>query len=261
MNRYAESGVPSSGVDVTMLQQLLLHTREAKREDVGAMANIFIQSFRHDKIAQLLYPHDSIWPDVVEMIRHYLLDDFTYLVLAEDEYTDTIVGWTSVSLVAAGVDDYFDYCDSTVWAGRQLLRREARDRGEGPVPVDEMKRAALISKLREHNRNGQNRHVDRDRLAFNTIAIKPDVFQPEIQEIAYRLIDHIRDVAKSERLPLWAQIPENSLGDLEKLYEGTGFAQMGSFELDLNRYTTEEHRKGSNWRVQKWTQWVLRAGN
>ena len=261
MSRYAGSRVPSSGVDVTMLQHLLLHTREAKREDVGAMANIFIQSFRHDKIAQLLYPHDSIWPDVVEMIRTYLLDEFTYLVLAEDEYTDTIVGWTSVSLVAAGVEDYFNYCDSTVWAGRRLLRREARDRGEGPVPMGEMKRAALISKLREHNRDGQNRHSDRDRLVINTIAIKPDVFESEIQEIAYRLIDHIRDVAKRERLPLWAQIPGNSLGDLEELYKGTGFAQVGSFDLDLNRYTTEEHRSRSNWTIQKWTQWVLRAEN
>lgn len=259
MSRYAESGVPSSGVDVTMLQHLLLHTREARREDVGALANIFIRSFRHDKTAQLLYPHDSIWPDVVEMIRTYLLDDYTFLVLAEDEYTDTIVGWTSVSLVAAGVDDYFNYCDSTVWAGRQLLRREARDRGEGPVPVDEMKRAALISKLREHNRDGQNRHADGNRLVINTIAMKPDVFESEIQEIAYRLIDHIRDIAKRERLPLWAQVPKNSLGNLEELYEGTGFAQVGSFELDLNRYTSEEHRRRSNWGVQKWTQWVLRT--
>ena len=261
MSRYAESGVPSSGVDVTMLQELLLHTREARREDVGAMANVFIRSFRHDKIAQLLYPHDSIWPEVVEMIKSYLLDDYTYLVLAEDEYTDTIVGWTSVSLVASGEDDYFKYCDSTVWAGRQLMRKEARARGEAPVPMDEMKRAALISKLREHNRNGQNRHASGDRLVINTIAMDPDVFETEIQEVAYRLIDHIRDVAKRERLPLWAQVPKNSLGYLEELYGGTGFAQVGSFELDLNRYTSEEHRRRSNWRVDKWTQWVLRVEN
>ena len=261
MSRYAESGVPSSGVDVTMLQELLLHTREARREDVGAMANVFIRSFRHDQTAQLLYPHDSIWPEVVEMIKSYLLDDYTYLVLAEDEYTDTIVGWTSVSLVASGEDDYFKYCDSTVWAGRQLLRKEARARGEAPVPMDEMKRAALISKLREHNRNGQNRHASGNRLVINTIAMDPDVFETEIQEVAYRLIDHIRDVAKRERLPLWVQVPKDSLGDLEELYGGTGFAQVGSFELDLSRYTSEENRRRSNWRVQKWTQWVLRVGN
>ena len=257
MSGYAESGVSSSGVDVTMIQELLLHTRDARREDVGAMANVFIRSFWHDKIAQLLYPHDSIWPEVVEMIQAYLLDDYTYLVLAEDEYTDTIVGWTSVSLVTSDEDDYFKYCDSTVWAGRQLLRREARARGEAPVPMDEMKRAALISKLREHNRDGQNRHACGNRLAINTIAMKPDVFESEIQEIAYRLIDHSRDVAERECLPLWAQVPNNSLGDLEELYEGTGFTKVGSFELDLNRYASEEHRSRSSWRIQKWTQWVF----
>ena len=261
MSRYAESGVPSSGVDVTMLEELLIHTRDARKEDIGAMANVFMRSFRHDKIAQLLYPHDSIWPEVVEMIKTYLADDCTHLVIAEDEYTDTIVGWTSVSLVASGEDDYFKYCESTVWAGRQLLRREARARGEAPVPMDEMKRAALISKLREHSRNGQNRHASGNRLAINTIAIDPDVFWTEIQEIAYRLIDHIRDVAKGERLPLWAQVPNYSLGDLEEVYGGTGFVHVGSFELDLNRYASEEHRRRSNWGVQKWTQWVLRVGD
>ena len=257
MSEYAESGVPSSGVDVTMLQELQLHTRDARGEDVGAMANIFIQSFRHDKTAQLLYLHDSISPVVVDMIKSYLLDDFTYLVLAEDEYSDTIVGWTSVSLVTSGEDDDFKYCDSTVWAGRELLRREARTIREAPVPMEEMKQAALISMLREHNRTGQNRHINGDHLVINTIAMNPDVFEREIQEIAYRLIDHIRDVAKSERLPLWAQVPEKSLGDLEELYEGTGFAQVGSFELDLNLYASEEHRRQSTWSVQKWTQWVL----
>ena len=261
MSRYAESGVPSSGVDITMLQELLLHTRDAKREDVGAMASVFIRSFRHDKTAQLLYPHDSIWPEVIEMIKSYLVDDYTHLVLAEDKLTDTIVGWTSVSLVASGEDDYFKYCDSTVWAGRQLLRKETRARGEAPVSMDEMKRAALISKLREYNRNGQNRHASGNSLVINTVAINPDVFELEIQEVAWRLIDHIRDVARIERLPLWAQVPRNSLGDLEELYGGTGFAQVGSFELDLNRYTSEEHRRRSNWGVQKWTQWVLRLGN
>ena len=261
MSRYAESGVSSSGVDVTMLQELQLRTRDARGEDVGAMANIFIRSFRYDETAQLLYNHDSISPVVVDMIKSYLLDDFTYLVLAEDEYTDTIVGWTSVSLVASGDDDYFKYCDSTVWAGSELLRREARTRGEAPVPMEEMKRAALIGKLREHNRTGQNRHVNGDRLVINTIAMNPDVFESEIQEIAYRLIDHIRDVAKSERLPLWAQVPKNSVGDLEELYGGTGFAQVGSFEFDLNQYTSEEHRRRSNWGVQKWTQWVFRVEN
>ena len=250
-----------SGVDITMLQELLLHTREARNEDVGALANIFIRSFRHDKTAQLLYPHDSIWPDVVEMIKTYLLDSHCYLLLAEDRYTDTIVGWTSLTHLASGEDDYFKFCDSTVWAGRQLLRREARVRGEAPVPVDEMKRAALISKLREHNRDGQNRHTDGDRLVINTIAMNPDVFELEFQEIAYRLIDHVRDVAKRLRLPLWAQVPKNSLGDLEDVYAGTGFVQVGSFELDLNRYTSEEHRRRSSWGVQKWTQWVFRARN
>ena len=260
MSRRAESGwftIP--GVDVTTIPKLLLHTREARNEDVGAMANIFIRSFRHDKTAQLLYPHDSIWPEVVEMIKTYLFDSHSHLVLAEDQFTDTVVGWTSINHLASGEDDYFKYCDSTVWAGRQLLRREARARGEAPVPMGEMKRAALISKLREHNRVGQNRHADGDRLVINTIAMKPDVFELMLQEIAYRLIDHIRDVAKRLRLPLWAQVPKNSLGDLEEVYGGTGFAQVGSFELDLNRYASEEHGRRSNRGSQKWTQWVFRA--
>ena len=242
-----------------MLHELLLYTRDARGEDVGALANIFIRSFRHDKTAQLLYSHDNIWPEVVEMIKTYLLDDYTHLILAEDELTDTIVGWTSVSLVAPGDDDYFKYCDSTVWAGRQLLRMEARARHQAPVAMDEMKRAALITELREHNRHGQNRHANGSRLVINTIAMDPDVYEPEIQEIAYRLIDQVRDVALRERLPLWAQVPKNSLGDLEEVYGGTGFAQVGSFELDLNRYTSEEHRRRSTWSVQQWTQWVLRV--
>ena len=266
MSRGRESGVPSSEVDFTMLSQLFLDTRDAKREDIGAMANIFIKAFRDDDTAQLLYPHDSIWPVVVEMLRTYFEDDYTHLVLAWDEYTDTIVGWTSVSLVTADEDDYFKFCDSIVWAGRQLLRREARARGQAPMHVDEIKRASLITQLRERNHEGQNRHAGEGRmiLAINTIAVHPDVFGEEIPEIGYKLIDHVRGLAKHHDLPLWAQVPQFSLGvlsDLEEILAEVGFDGVGSFELNLVRYANEEQQRRRDWGLQKWTQWVLRTGN
>ena len=95
------------GLDFTESIELFISTRKANSADIGAMANNFIKSFNDDKTAQLLYPRDGIWPEVVEMLRNYLADDFTTVIVAEDEYTDTIVGWTSVSLVIPGVDDFF----------------------------------------------------------------------------------------------------------------------------------------------------------
>ena len=95
------------GLDFTQLRTLFISIREANSADIGAMANIFIKSFEDDRTAQLLYPRDGIWPEVVEMLRNYLADDFTTVIVAEDKTIDTILGWTSVSLVIPGVDDFF----------------------------------------------------------------------------------------------------------------------------------------------------------
>ena len=250
------------GLDFTQLGELFICTREARRDDIGALANIFIKSFKNDKAAQLLYPHDRIWPLVVDMLREYLDDVYTHVILAWDGCTDTIVGWTSVSLVTSNQDDFFKFCDSTVWAGRQLLRKEARARNGAPVHMDEMRRAALITQIRKQNREGQKRHVDGQYLVINTIAIHPDAFESEIPQIAYKLIDETRDLAKRERLPLWAQFPQNSLGDLDEIFEEVGFTEADGFELNLVSYTNEEHRRReSDWAPQVWTQWVLQIGN
>lgn len=256
-----ESGVSSSGVDFTTLEQLYLDVREAKREDIGAMAHIFIKSNIHNKTSQLLYNHDDIWPEVVEMLRNYLADDYTTALLAWDSYTDTTVGWTSVSLVTSDEDDYFKFCDSTVWAGRQLLRKETLSRGHTPLHIDQMKRASLITELRNRNRDGQNRHTDRDRLVINTVAIHPDIRNSEIFETAHYLVDRARDLAKKERLHLWAQAPLGSMSDPWHIFEEIGFTRVGSFELNLNSYANEEQRRRGNWGFQKWDQWVLQIGN
>ena len=270
MSRIPESGVPSSSgiLDFTTLEQLFIVVREAKRDvDVGPMANIFIKSFADDKTAQLLYHRDRIWFVVVEMLRTYLDDDYTHVMVAWDAYSDTIVGWTSVSLVTSDQADYFAFCDSTVWAGRQLLRRDIRNRRGAPLHLDEMRRASLITKLQQQNREGQNRHASADgqgqgqHLVINTIAIHPEVVEGEIPEIAYKLLDEARDLAKREGLPLYAQVPQNSLGNLETLFEEIGFAEVGNFELNLNRYASEAQSRWRNWGFQAWTQWVLRTGN
>ena len=103
--------VSLDGLDFTELVELYICTRDAKTDDVGAMANIFIKSFKDDDTAQLLYSRDEIWPEVVEMLRSYLADDYTHVILAEDETTDTIIGWTSVSLMVPDEEDYF-MCES-----------------------------------------------------------------------------------------------------------------------------------------------------
>ena len=253
-----ESGVPSSGgVELSEVQELILDTREATSEDIGAMAHIFIQWFRDDSTARLLYQSDSIWPVVVDMIRNYLDDDYTYLIIVEEKTTEQIVGWTSVSVVTSGEDDYFKYCDSTVWAGRQLLRREARARGQAPVPMDEMKKAALISKLREHNRNGQNKHADEQRMVINTVALHPEIVLGELPEVAGRLFNHVIDFARGEYLPVWMQLPEFFSDSIWEVFVDTGFDEVGSVELNLSRYTNEEHRSQRQWGVERWAQWVL----
>ena len=215
--------------------------------DVGAMANIFLKSSGDDDTAQLLYPRDGIWPVIVEMLRNYLADDYTYVRVAWDEYTDTIVGWTSISLVTSDQEDYFKFCDSTVWAGRQLLFREAQASPGGPPHVDTMRRSGLITQLRNHNCRGQNRHINGGQyLVINTMAIHPEVFVDEIPTIAYKLVDDARDLAIAEDLPLWAQIPQSSmveLEDLEDIFREAGFAEVASFELDLTRYASEDHRR------------------
>ena len=166
---------PSGGLDFCVLPELLIDLRDAKREDVGALANIFIKSFRDDKTAQLLHPHDGIWPVVVEMLRTYLDDDYTRVKVAWDERTDAIVGWTSVSLVTSDQDDYFKFYDSTVWAGRELLRRETLTRNGAPLHVDEMRRAGLITQLRARNRDGQDGsvHGQHRLITSNTLHLSP----------------------------------------------------------------------------------------
>lgn len=243
------------------MEELFIDIRDARGDDVGAMANIFIKSFQDDQTAQLLYPRDGIWPVVVGMLENYLVDDYTHLRVAWDIYTDTIVGWASISLVDSCQDDnYFKFCDSTVWAGRQLLFRESRTSSGGPPHVDTMRRSGLVTQLRNRNRAGQNRHIDgQQHFAINTIAIHPHTFVDEIPTIAYKLIDDARDLAMEEDLALWAQFPQSSmvdLEDLEEIFKEVGFAEVGSFELDLDRYASEDHRRRRNWVVQRWTQWV-----
>ena len=243
MTRIAESGVPSQGgIDFTRLAELFIVTRDARWEDIGAMANIFMKYFQDDRTAQLLYPRDGIWPVVVDMLRAYLADDYTTVRVAWDEHTDTIVGWTSVSIVALDDDDYFKFCDSTIWAARELLRKESQLGRGGPLHVDEMRRAGLITELRKRNRDGQKRHSGGQHLVINTFAMHPDVVEEEIPEIAYKLMDDTRELAKQERLPLWGQFSEYALGDLEELFQEIGFAEVGSFALDINRYANEEQR-------------------
>lgn len=80
MPSTAESGVASSaGLDFTSLPELYIDIRDATREDVGALANVFIKSFQDDRTAQLLYYHDRIWSVVVAMLRNYLDDDYTHV--------------------------------------------------------------------------------------------------------------------------------------------------------------------------------------
>lgn len=70
--------------------------------------------------------------------------------------------------------------------------------------------------------------------------------------------------ARIDGLPLWAQVPQFSLGDLgdlEEIFAEIGFDGVGSFELNLVRYANEEQQRRRDWGVQKWTQWVLRTGN
>lgn len=224
------------------------------------MANIFLKSSEDDDTAQLLYSRDGIWPVIVEMLRNYLADDYTHVRVAWDEYTDTIVGWTSISLVTSDQEDYFKFCDSTVWAGRQLLFREAQTSRGDPPHVDTMRRSGLITQLRNRNCSGQNGHINGSQhLVINTIAIHPDIFVDEIPTIAYKLIDDARDLAMEEDLPLWAQFPQSSMvdrEDLENIFREIGFAKVGSFELDLTRYASEHHRRRRYWGIQKWTQWV-----
>ena len=257
MARYAESGISSSRVDPYDLFQLFIETREAKSADVGAMARLFIRCFRNDKTARLLYQHDVILPDVFEMLDTYLVDDDTHVRVAWDAYSGDVVGWMSVSLVNSDRGDFFKYCDSTAWVGLQSLHREV----EAPVHIDQMRRFDLISRLSEHNGDGQRIHTFPQRLVIRTIAVNPDVAVQEIPEIAYNLINDAREMAKHYDLPLWAQVPENSLGDPEDSFYEMGFDKVGSFEINLNRYASEAHRRQGNWGAQKWTQWVLRRGN
>ena len=262
MTSFPESGVPpGGGLDFTTLDELFIITHKARREDIGAMAHIFLNSFRDDKTAQLLYPRDRIWPVVVDMLQSYLADDYTTVRVAWDATTRTIVGWMSVSLVSLDDDDYFKFCDSTVWAGRELLRKESQLRQGRPLHVDEMRRAGLITKLRNRNRDGQNRNTHGSHLVINTLAINPDVYFEEDPEIAYQLMDDARNLAKRERLPLWGQFPEHSIGDLDAIFQEIGFAEVGSFELNLNRYANEHQRRREDWGTQKWSQWLLRTGN
>lgn len=257
---FTESGVASGGVDLSELPHLNLVTREATRADVGAMAHIFIQCFRNDSTARLLYQSDSIWPVVVEMLRYYLYDDHTYVILAEEMSTGQIVGWTSVSIVIPGGDDHFKYCDSTVWAGRQLLGRETRARGRhAPVSMDEMKRSGLISKLREHNRNGQNRHAAGQRLVINTVALHPDVVPNEIPEVAGSLFSYVKDIARGDPLPIWMQLPEYLSNKIWEVFVDLHFDEVGFCDLNLARYATEEHWSQRQWGFERWTQWVLPA--
>lgn len=199
-DRTAESGVASwDALDDTTSPMMEIVTHDATRDDVGAMANIFIGSFKGDKTAQLLYPPDSIWPVVVEMIGEYLDDDYTRVITAWDNDTERMVGWTSISQVVSRREDRFEFCDSTIWAGRQLLLREARARAsEGPLSVDETRRACLVGDLSRRNRDGQNRNIDGQHLAINTVAIDPDVIECEIPQVAYQLIRYARDLAKRE---------------------------------------------------------------
>ena len=242
MTRIAESGV--GGIDFTRLPELFIVTRDARREDIGAMANIFMKYFQDDRTAQLLYPRDGIWPVVVDMLRSYLADDYTTVRVAWDEHTETIVGWTSVSMIFGDeVDDYFKFCDSTIWAARELLRKESQLGRGGPLHVDEMRRAGLITELRKRNRDGQKRHSAGSHLVINTFAMHPDVVEEEIPEIAYKLMDDTRELAKNERLPLWGQFSEYALGDLEELFREIGFDEVGSFALEINRYANEDQRR------------------
>lgn len=162
--------------------------------------------------------------------------------------------------VALDDDDYYRFCDSTVWAGLDLLRKESQLRPRGPLQVDEMRRAALITELGKRNRDGQKRSNLGQHLVINTIAINPDVVEKEEPEIAYKLMDDARDLARRNRLPLWGQFPEYALGDLEGLFREIGFDEVGSFELNLNRYANE-HQRREDWGSQKWSQWLLRTGN
>lgn len=259
---YVESGVSSGGVELSDLRQLDLDTREATRDDVGAMAHIFIQRFRNDSTARLLYQSDSIWPVVIEMLGTYLCDDYTYVILAEEMTTGQVVGWTSVSIVFPGEDDLFKYCDSTVWAGRQLLRQETRARGRNAaVPMDEMKRAGLISKLREHNRNGQNRHVAGLRLVINTVAVHPDVVPNEIPEVAGSLFSYVKELGRDDPLPIWMQLPEYLSDTIWEVFVDLNFDEVGFCDLNLARYANEEHWGQREWGFERWTQWVLPAGD
>ena len=153
-----------------------------------------------------------------------------------------------MSLVISDQEDHFKDCDSIVWAGREWLRRETPALDQAPLHLDSMKRAALITHLSDKNRTGQNSHAGgQQRLVVNTIAIHPDVFEDERPDIAYKMIDHMRDLAKEWRLLLWAQVPTNSLCDLEALFREGGFDKVGSFELNFASFANEEHRSGRDW--------------
>lgn len=262
---FPESRVSSStsGVELSELHQLDLETRRATRDDVGAMAHIFIHCFRNDSTARLLYQSDTIWPVVVDMLMIYLRDNYNYVIVAVEMTTRQVVGWTSASIVFPGEVDHFKYCDSTVWAGRQLLGREvrARERNRAPVPMDEVKRSDLISKLREHNRNGQNRHAAGQRLVINTVALHPDVVRHQLPEVAGSLLSDVKGLAMENPMPIWMQLPESLNIKIWEVFADLNFRGVAYFDLNLDRYASEEHWSQREWGIERWFQWVLPAGD
>ena len=289
MAQAADPGVSLFGEgNATASAEPFIVNCDATKDDVDAMVSIFIESFRDDPTAQLLYTPDAIRPIADLMIKHYMADDYSHVRVTWDEKTGTMLGWTSVSIVAPDEEEVFRFCDSTVWAGRRsLMVGGAHPRGGLPASIEHQseernRRVRLTDELSRRNRDGQKSHIRGKYLVISTLAIHPDAFKGKVPDIAFALLDDARDVAMAEGLPLWAQFPGKALGDLEGLFaeidfeevgersalgdlEGLsaeiGFEQVGSFELDLTQYASEALREQRQWGYQKWTQWVLRAGN
>lgn len=208
---------------------------------VGAMAHVFLNSFDLDGSVKLMYTKDEIWPVIQEILHDYMDDDKIEFRLAVTRNAGLIIGWMSFGIIPpAGPVPQFAFNEVTGWAAQRLLGGNMSDY-----------RCRLAAQLQDRSRDGQSRHLLRQRLVINTIVTDPDYRR---LGVAGKLLRFAVDRARSPDWAVWAQTPSV----YEGLFWRNGFHEVGAFGLDLNDYKPpEEVAMGGQLGIQTWRQMKL----
>ena len=236
----------------------------------GLMSTIFSNAFDRDASARLMSSNSELWAAIFTMLEHHYHKK-NFEVRAAVRISDSeIVGWVAChevdTLQARPVEPsaYLDWITAAHLLPSQISRFTAtRDSAKEEAERSSQKEhcQVIASTIQTRAIEAQILLVPIRRLVINVLVVHP---LHQGRGVASALLDSITEIAKTRKIPIWIQAPEDpavTQGVVKAgLFRRAGFMCAGELNEKLVPYASRpqepEGEKGVSLTAYKWNYMV-----